>query len=205
MKRLAILSAAIAVSTFASGRAAHAQVQQLNACVNNSSGTIKMVAQGTVCSEGATLFSWNTQGVRAASEYFCGGSVLVDGTIRFSFNSGNSSSSTGVGGSSAAAASLILQPGLYLFHFQTRAQYFDANGLRPAGQALARMFLDNQFVTQFIFSETTGSLFSVGVGGGSKLLKVTGANQAVSFTVENDFNVSAVVLDDCFLSVLQLQ
>jgi hypothetical protein len=40
--------------------AAHAQ--QLYACVNNSSGTIKMVAAGTACDNGATLFVWNAAG-----------------------------------------------------------------------------------------------------------------------------------------------
>jgi hypothetical protein len=63
MKRFAVLSAAIVLSAFGPNDAAQAQqVQQLYACVNNSSGTIKMVAPGTVCENGATLFVWNVAG-----------------------------------------------------------------------------------------------------------------------------------------------
>jgi len=63
MNRFTVLSAAIVLSAFGPNDAAQAQqVQQLYACVNNSSGTIKMVAQGTICENGATMFTWNVTG-----------------------------------------------------------------------------------------------------------------------------------------------
>jgi Collagen triple helix repeat (20 copies) len=56
-------SAAIMLSAFGSSGTAHGQqAQQLFACVNNNSGTIKMVAPGTLCDNGATLFQWNVAG-----------------------------------------------------------------------------------------------------------------------------------------------
>jgi hypothetical protein len=62
MKRLAILSAGIVLSAWATIPSQAQQAQQLYACVNNNSGTIKMVAAGTACDNGATLFVWNATG-----------------------------------------------------------------------------------------------------------------------------------------------
>jgi len=59
MKRVAVLSAAIVLSAFASS-GAHAA--DIHACVNDNSGTIRVVAPGATCGSGATLFVWNTTG-----------------------------------------------------------------------------------------------------------------------------------------------
>jgi hypothetical protein len=60
MKPLAILSAAIVFSVFASSDAAHAD--QIYACVSSGNGTLKIVAAGTTCARGAAPLVWNTQG-----------------------------------------------------------------------------------------------------------------------------------------------
>lgn len=63
MKRFAVLSAAIVVSAFGLNGAAQAQqTQSIYACVNNNSGTIRVVAPGATCENSATLFVWNTIG-----------------------------------------------------------------------------------------------------------------------------------------------
>lgn len=60
-KLSAIVLAAAGVFFIGSHAIAQAP-SQIFACVNNSSGTIKIVAAGTICDNGGTLFSWNTQG-----------------------------------------------------------------------------------------------------------------------------------------------
>ena len=60
MKPLAILGAAIVLSALASSDAARAD--QIYACVETRSGTLKIVAAGTTCNNGATPLVWNTQG-----------------------------------------------------------------------------------------------------------------------------------------------
>jgi len=64
MKRFAVLSAAaIVLSGFGLNGATQAQqAQQLYACVNNSSGEIKLVGQNATCNGNATLVVWNVAG-----------------------------------------------------------------------------------------------------------------------------------------------
>jgi len=63
VKRFAVLGVAFVLAAFGLNDAAQAQQQQsIYACVNNNSGTIKVVAPGTTCENGATLFVWNTTG-----------------------------------------------------------------------------------------------------------------------------------------------
>jgi Collagen triple helix repeat (20 copies) len=62
MKRMVIMSAAVLLSVFVSSGAARAQQTQLYACVNNSSGEIKLVAQNAACKNNETLVVWNVVG-----------------------------------------------------------------------------------------------------------------------------------------------
>lgn len=64
MKRFALLcAAAIVLSAFGLNGATQAQqAQQLYACVNNSSGEIKLVAQDAACKGNETLVVWNVVG-----------------------------------------------------------------------------------------------------------------------------------------------
>src|SRR4051795_11822754 len=66
MRKPGLLLALVAALAFAAGPAlvayADQPASQIYACVNASSGTIKIVDAGTTCKEHETPLVWNTQG-----------------------------------------------------------------------------------------------------------------------------------------------
>jgi hypothetical protein len=219
MKRVGILSA-IVVAAFASS--AHAQAPtQLYACVNNSSGTIKMVAAGTVCSEGATLFTWNVAGpqgmigpqgptgpagpqglpgapgVIGFSEYTCNGLISTNDTpLNFTFD--GITGGAGVGGNSLVPVnSFVLQPGIYQFQFKT----LTLNGAGGIAEVILKRI---GAVTQFAIAPLSGG--AIGTASGTKLVAVTSSNTSFSLNgIYLDTNNNTLSFSDCSLSILQLQ
>ena len=58
MKRLSIVSMAVSVSSALRPNGAARAADQIYACVNNSSGAVKLVAQNTTCKNNETLAGW---------------------------------------------------------------------------------------------------------------------------------------------------
>jgi hypothetical protein len=65
MKRLSVLSAAFLVSWALGPNGAARAAGQIYACVNNSSGAVKLVAQNTTCKNNETLVVWMSSDRRA--------------------------------------------------------------------------------------------------------------------------------------------
>jgi hypothetical protein len=199
MKHFAMLSIAVVLLAFGLNGAAQAQQQQsIYACVNNSSGTIKIVAPGATCDNGATLFVWNT-GV-LFSEYSCAAAVPSPNLIPFAFD-GNTSGA-GIGGNSVApVTSFVLQPGIYQFLFKTSAFFFKS-GPAIAAEGFVQMNLDNAAVTSFPLVGAAASP-TMAAGTGSKIVKINQPNQTVSFSALSGDNT--ISLFDCYLTIMRFQ
>jgi hypothetical protein len=62
MKRLSVLGVALLASSAVGPNGAARAADQFYACVNASSGEIKLVAQNTTCKNNETLVVWNVVG-----------------------------------------------------------------------------------------------------------------------------------------------
>ena len=215
MKRFAVVSAAFFLSAFGLNGAAHAQQgQQLYACVNNNSGTIKMVAAATVCDTGATLFVWNTTGpqgkpgVTAFSQYDCSNATQNLGTpvaFKAGINGGG-----GVGGN-ADGTSLVFQPGIYQASFT--ALIIPPPGLptqAPGGWAGLLPRLNGVFLTN-MFSSVMPPANGASVFGsmaGTFMFQVTSPNQTFDMSFNSigpGFSPTFYNLDRCELDITKLQ
>lgn len=229
MKRTSIFATAFLASSVLAINGAARAADQIYACVNTSSGEIKLVGQNATCKNNETLVVWNVigpagpqgltglpgpqgpagqqgpAGVLAFSEYSCDGNIPARGNVNFTPT--GASGGGGVGGN-AIAYSFVLQPGIYQIDIKTQAILLDIDNIRQSGQGQITALADGlSGLTAFVLTGAESSNKFPASTGGSKLLNVTGQNHTLSFIVEgvNSPNVAGYVLIDCHLTLSKLQ
>jgi hypothetical protein len=85
-----------------------AQAQQISACVNNSTGAIRIVAPNTSCSTTEHKLIW--AGTLAGADFQCNAGQLINANEPLTFGSAISSTGT------SPFSSFVLQQGMYQIH-----------------------------------------------------------------------------------------
>jgi hypothetical protein len=97
-----------------------AEAQQIFACVNNSSGTIHIVAQNVPCQSNEMLLAWSAGpgGVLAGADFQCVPGTQTGARNGFLFTLSNTGVNfgSGIGTTGGQFTSFVLQPGIYQFH-----------------------------------------------------------------------------------------
>lgn len=185
MKRLWVLGVALFVSAaLEPNDAAHA-ANQIYACVNNSSGEIKLLGQDTACKNNETLVAWNVVGPAgptgpqgpagaggvAAFTQFTLSTPTACCSAPINFTS-NISGGGGIGGS-GQLSSFVLQPGIY------QVQLF-ANVVTGCG--VVNVMLDNAPVAQLVMGSFC-QFPAVSTISSVQLVTVSSPNQVLGFVV----------------------
>jgi hypothetical protein len=181
MKRLTpyLIAACVLLGVMAGPQKAHAD-GQIYACVNKSSGEIKLVAQNATCKNNELLVVWNVvgpagpqgpAGVSAFTQFTASNGTTLCCGAATSFSSGISGGG-GVGGS-GVLSSFVLQPGVY------QVQFF-ANLVTGCGAM--SVLLDGSQLAQWVAGSFCG-FNPVSTIGAAQLVAVSGPNQVLSFVV----------------------
>ena len=184
---------------------------QIHACVNNSSGEIKLVAQNAACKNNETLVVWNSAGsaTLSAAEAFCptapNGQPITFQVNGFGSVSGavivftpGASFGSGISTNGSAFNSFVVQPGTYLISL---------TATEVGGEGLVVLLLNGQPLPTFSLGaagEQAGEwrLFA-GQLAGSDLVQVSAPNTVLQFAT---VNAIPFVLDrGCRLMIQQLQ
>ena len=205
MKRFAVVSAAFFLSAFGLNGTAHAT--DINACVNNNSGTIKIVAPNTACENGATLFTWpaGSTGV-PFGQYLCNNPIQNTGTpvaFKAGLNGG------GGAGGNTDGTSLVFQPGIYQASFTTLTVP-PAGSPAQGGWAGLLVRLNGVYLTTLYsgFIPPANGFTVFAFMAGTFMFQVTSPNQTfdMSFTnVGPGFNATYFGLGSCELDITKLQ
>jgi hypothetical protein len=216
MKRLSVLATALFVGSALGPNGAARAADQIYACVNTSSGEIKLVAQNATCKNNETLVVWNVvgpqgligppgppgptgpagpagpAGVLAGSSFLCGGPGSAGGFVNFfaqpvAFGAGISTSGS-------TFNSIVLQPGIYQIHLSadrilaTR----DTFGILPDILLNLNGTLANLWAITDALS-VAGDVF----------LRVTSPNSIIQFSSSDPS--TPYTLSNCRLAILRLQ
>jgi hypothetical protein len=181
MKRISGIAAAFVVALALAPISADAQ-QQISACVNNSSGTIHIVAQGAPCQSNEMALTWNAGpgGVLAGADFQCVGGVLpAPNALLFRPSGGGVTFGSGISTTGSTFSSIVLQPGIYQIHL---------SGTRFSPFALPGDFPVITTTGLGLINPSWGTTVSVDAAhydivGGDRLVSVTGPNTSVQFIV----------------------
>jgi hypothetical protein len=192
---LGILGAAFVVALALAPRSADAQ--QISACVNNSSGTVKFVAPNATCSNNETLVKLG--GALAGADYQCvaGGQIIAGDPLQFSAPTVSFGSAIGTAGT-PPITSFTLQQGIYQIHLS--GSKFSIIPSANGNQISAN--LDGTNVANWTLLFTTDGFQVRGdIVGGDRLVSVGGANTTLKM-----INAQAVFTEGfCELVITKLQ
>ena len=183
MKRLWVLAVALFVSAALEPNGAARAANQIYACVNNSSGEIKLLGQDPGCKNNETLVVWNVVGPAGPTgpQGPAGGAsaftqfTLSTPTACCSAPINFTSSISGGGGigGSGQLSSFVLQPGIY------QVQFF-ANVVTGCG--VMNVLLDNAPVVQWVMGSFC-QFPPVSTISAVQLVTVSSPNQVLGFMV----------------------
>jgi hypothetical protein len=203
MTRASAIAAAFVVALALAPISAHAQ--QIFACVNNSSGTIHIVAQNTPCQNNEMSLAWSAGpgGVLAASDYQCVAGQFFE-ALSFQLSSTGVSFGSGIGTTGSQFSSFVLQPGIYQFHlsgtqFATpQTPNFVTFAFITARLSSGSVITDVAFWTDTL---TPNNGF-VDLVGGDRLVSVGQPNTALQFLYTGPQSVQVSI---CELVITRLQ
>jgi hypothetical protein len=173
------------------------EAQQIFACVNTSSGAVKIVAPNTTCANHETLLVWSAGtggGLLAGGDFQCvaGQTINAGGQLTFQLSTtgvlfGSSISTTGT-----QFSSFVLQQGIYQIHL---------SGAQLQGQpgqfsTISALLNGNAITTWF----TTPGAVGIDIVGGDRLVSV-GPNTTLQFTN----NVFSFTSGPCELVITKLR
>jgi len=144
MKRVAVLSTAIVISALSSDAA---QAQQVRACVNNSSGEVKLVGQNATCKNNETLVALGSggAGIRSGAQAFCTADpsgVPPSAPLQFERYAefGSDISANGL-----LTNSFVLQPGIYQVHLSADNMVWGGSPtlpVAPGNSGMVQLFVN---------------------------------------------------------------
>jgi hypothetical protein len=168
----------------------------ISACVNNNSGTIHIVAQGTPCQNGEMPLTWSAGGTLAARDFGCLPQQLTAAGQLITFDSGFGASVNF--GSSISAPPIMLQPGIYQINFEAVI----TNG------GLTSVAFLSPFPQYILYPVNVASPTSPNSGMtrilGDRLFVISQNNTPVKIETSGTV-LPNTQLDFCYLSITQLQ
>ena len=222
-------SAAFLVSSALGPNDGARAADQIFACVNNSSGEIKLVAQSATCKNNETLVVWNVvgpqgpigpvgpqgpagpigpagPGILAGSSFFCPAQVVpTEGFLSFTstdpvLGTENVVFGTGISTSGSLFNSFVLQPGIYQVSLSADPP---PGGVQHISTHSIHLVLNGTRIQSWRFYEHGPAEVGIGMAGDA-LVRVSSPNSVVQFLDGNVF-LPGTQIDFCRLTILRLQ
>jgi len=195
-----------------------AQGQQIFACVNNSDGTTRIVAQNVTCRNNETKLVWNVAGpsgpigpvgptgatgpqgpaggVLALSSYTCSPDQLIPFLSSINFGSNGISLGSGISTMGVQFNSIVLQPGIYQIQLSGTGFTNQSNSV-----AFIVPYLNGSANAAIAWPTVLGLSGGFNVVGGAHLVQVTQLNTTLQFQFASDGNTTG----SCELIITRLQ